>query len=80
MKKRYGGARTNSRIIAIRDQDSLSRKDLARYCHFDRGTIDNWLLPTNSKNWRRAPERAVALLEFETGRRMPTGRLRSVGW
>lgn len=72
MSKRYGGARTNNRIITIRDQDGLSRGELARLTGYSKGYVDNWLLPVSSKYWRRAPENAVRLLEFETGRRKPT--------
>ncbi len=69
--KKKGNAKTNLRIIAIRDRYKLTRNALAGLCQYSRNTVDAWLLPPNSKSYRKAPERAARLLEFETRGREP---------
>lgn len=72
--KRYGGFKTNRRIIEIRRTDKLSRADLAELTGYSEGYVTAWLLPRSSKYWKRAPANAVRLLEFETDRRAPSRR------
>lgn len=62
---------TNARIIQIRAEDGLSRSKLAEITGYSRSYIDNWLVDSESPNWREAPQNAVRLLELETGRRAP---------
>lgn len=67
-------ADTNRRIKELRAEDGLSRADLARLTGYSSSYVDNWLAPVTGSNWRRAPENAVRLLEFETGRRRASRR------
>jgi transcriptional regulator with XRE-family HTH domain len=65
-------ADTNDRIIRIREEDGLTRADLAIITGYSRSYVDNWLTTRNATNWREAPENAVRLLELETGRKRPS--------
>ena len=69
--RKYGGAETNVRLIAIREALGLSRAELARLTGYSHQYVDNWLSPRTSKQWREAPENAARLAELETGRRRP---------
>lgn len=63
--------KTNERIIQIREEDGLSRAELAIITGYSRSYVDNWLTQPSSSNYREAPENAVRLLELETGRIKP---------
>lgn len=64
---RQGPDKTNARIIEIRAERKLSRPQIAEACGVSLSAVDRWLYDPKSRHYRRTPDRAVKLLEFELG-------------
>lgn len=69
--ERQGPDQTNARIIEIRAERKLSRPQIAAACGVSLSAVDRWLYDPKSRHYRRTPDRAVKLLEFELGLAKP---------
>lgn len=58
----------NQRLKEIRDQDRLSRRDIAQITLYSQSAVDYWLAE-EGRETRAMPDKAMRLLELETGRR-----------
>lgn len=69
--ERQGPDSTNARVIEIRAERKLSRPQIAAACGVSLSAVDRWLYDPKSRHYRRTPDRAVKLLEFELGLAKP---------
>jgi len=65
--ERQGPDKTNSRVIELRAERKLSRPQIAAACGVSLSAVDRWLYDPKSRHYRRTPDRAVKLLEFQLG-------------
>lgn len=68
---------TNQRLIELRKVYNLTRPRVAQHCGVSLSAVDRWFYNPGGKWYRKAPERAVSLLEFALGIRKPEKKKRT---
>lgn len=69
-----GPAVSNLRLREIMEQQRVTRRRVAELVLSSPSTVDAWLCPGDSPNYRQMPDRALRLLELELGLSRPAAR------